>query len=51
MILGKDSNFMKEKVRIGKEEIEKMNKLSTKQVKERFSWEFIVDEYEILFTK
>ena len=36
---------------LSQEEIEKMNKLSTKQVKERFSWEFIVDEYEILFTK
>ncbi|WP_297664789.1 beta 1-4 rhamnosyltransferase Cps2T [uncultured Streptococcus sp.] len=36
---------------LSQEEIEKMNKLSTKQVKERFSWEFIVDEYETLFTK
>ena len=36
---------------LSQEEIEKMNKLSTKQVKERFSWEFIVDEYENLFTK
>ena len=37
--------------KLSQEEIEKMNKLSTKQVKERFSWEFIVDEYETLFTK
>ena len=36
---------------LSQEEIEKMNKLSTKQVKERFSWEFIVDEYETLFIK
>lgn len=30
-------------------EIEMMNELSTQQVKKRFSWDFIVDEYENLF--
>ncbi|HEM3632546.1 TPA: glycosyltransferase family 1 protein [Streptococcus suis] len=29
--------------------INQMDRLSTKQVKERFSWDFIVDEYEKLF--
>ncbi|HEM6372261.1 TPA: glycosyltransferase family 1 protein [Streptococcus suis] len=31
------------------EKINQMDELSTKQVQERFSWEFIVDEYENLF--
>lgn len=44
-------HIIKTSEELSQEEIEKMNKLSTKQVKERFSWEFIVDEYEILFTK
>lgn len=34
---------------LSQEKIDKMNILSTKQVQERFSWEFIVDEYEKLF--
>lgn len=35
--------------RLSQNEIEKMDESSTKQVKERFSWNFIVDEYEQLF--
>ncbi len=34
---------------LSQNEIEKMDESSTKQVKERFSWEFICDEYEQLF--
>ncbi|MCK4027112.1 glycosyltransferase family 1 protein [Streptococcus suis] len=34
---------------LSQEDIEQMDLLSTKQVQERFSWEFIVDEYEKLF--
>lgn len=44
-------HIIKTSEELSQEEIEKMNKLSTKQVKERFSWEMIVDEYETLFTK
>lgn len=44
-------HIIKTSEELSQEEIEKMNKLSTKQVKERFSWEFIVDEYETLFIK
>ncbi|NQN92286.1 glycosyltransferase family 1 protein [Streptococcus suis] len=33
------------------EKIDEMDELSTKQVTERFSWDFIVDEYEKLFRK
>ncbi|MGT2741905.1 beta 1-4 rhamnosyltransferase Cps2T [Streptococcus plurextorum] len=35
--------------RLSQNEIEKMDESSTKQVKERFSWAFICDEYEQLF--
>ncbi|HEM3340385.1 TPA: DUF1972 domain-containing protein, partial [Streptococcus suis] len=34
---------------LSQEQINDMDSLSTKQVKERFSWDFIVDEYEKLF--
>ncbi|WP_105125472.1 beta 1-4 rhamnosyltransferase Cps2T [Streptococcus suis] len=34
---------------LSRESIDEMDILSTKQVKERFSWEFIVDEYEKTF--
>ena len=34
---------------IQQEKIDEMDELSTKQVKERFSWDFIVDEYEKTF--
>lgn len=40
---------IEESEQLPKEQINKMDELSTKQVKERFSWEFIVDEYEKLF--
>ncbi len=34
---------------LSQEQIDELNRLSTKQVQERFSWDFIVDEYEELF--
>lgn len=34
---------------LSQEQIDELDRLSTKQVKERFSWDFIVDEYEGLF--
>ena len=42
---------IEESERLSQDRIDEMDKLSTKQVKERFSWDFIVDEYERLFTK
>lgn len=42
---------IEESEEIEQEEIERMDNLSTKQVREHFSWEFIVDEYETLFIK
>lgn len=33
---------------LSQEQIDELNRLSTKQVQERFSWDFIVDEYESL---
>ena len=36
---------------LSQEQIDELDKLSTKQVQERFSWNFIVDEYEGLFGK
>ena len=34
---------------MSQKQIEELDRLSTKQVQERFSWDFIVDEYEGLF--
>lgn len=34
---------------LSQEQIDELDRLSTKQVQERFSWDFIVDEYEGLF--
>ncbi|MGA4765863.1 beta 1-4 rhamnosyltransferase Cps2T [Streptococcus infantarius] len=34
---------------LSQEQIDELDKLSTKQVQERFSWNFIVDEYERVF--
>lgn len=34
---------------LSQEQVDELDKLSTKQVQERFSWNFIVDEYEGLF--
>ncbi|GAB6884965.1 rhamnosyltransferase [Streptococcus equinus ATCC 33317] len=36
---------------LSQEQIDELDKLSTKQVQERFSWNFIVDEYEGLFKR
>ncbi|HFI0235149.1 TPA: beta 1-4 rhamnosyltransferase Cps2T [Streptococcus suis] len=41
--------IIEESETLSQEDIEQMDLLSTKQVQERFSWEFIVDEYEKLF--
>ena len=35
--------------KLSQEEINKVDEISTKQVKERFSWDYIVDKYEKLF--
>lgn len=40
---------IEESEKMSQDKIDLMNELSTKQVKERFSWDFIVDEYEDLF--
>lgn len=40
---------IEESEQLSQEKIDEMDELSTKQVKERFSWNFIVDEYEQLF--
>lgn len=40
---------IEESEQLSQERIAEMSSLSTKQVKERFSWDFIVDEYEKLF--
>ncbi len=42
---------IEESERLSQDRIDELDKLSTKQVKERFSWDFIADEYERLFTK
>lgn len=34
---------------MSQEQIDELDRLSTKQVQEHFSWDFIVDEYEGLF--
>ena len=41
--------MIEESEKMSQDKIDLMNELSTKQVKERFSWDFIVDEYEDLF--
>ncbi|HFI0529390.1 TPA: beta 1-4 rhamnosyltransferase Cps2T [Streptococcus suis] len=40
---------IEESEQLTQEQIKQMDELSTKQVKERFSWDFIVDEYEKVF--
>ena len=40
---------IEESEQLSQEKIDEMDELSTKQVKERFSWNFIVDEYEKVF--
>ena len=40
---------IEESERLSQDRIDEMDKLSTKQVTERFSWDFIVDEYEKVF--
>lgn len=40
---------IEESEKMSQDKIDLMNELSTKQVKEGFSWDFIVDEYENLF--
>lgn len=42
---------IEESEQLSQEKIDEMDELSTKQVKERFSWNFIVDEYEKVFIK
>ncbi|HEM6205705.1 TPA: glycosyltransferase family 1 protein [Streptococcus suis] len=42
---------IEESERLSQDRIDEMDKLSTKQVTERFSWDFIVDEYEKVFIK
>lgn len=43
--------IIEESEQLTSEKIDEMDELSTKQVTERFSWDFIVDEYEKLFRK
>ncbi|HFI0787642.1 TPA: beta 1-4 rhamnosyltransferase Cps2T [Streptococcus suis] len=42
---------IEESEQLSQEKIDEMDELSIKQVKERFSWNFIVDEYEKVFIK
>ncbi|HFI0645874.1 TPA: beta 1-4 rhamnosyltransferase Cps2T [Streptococcus suis] len=44
-------SVIEESEQLSQEQINEMDELSTKQVKERFSWDYIVDEYEKLFER